>query len=781
MRSRIAIWFVLVLLAAPAEASPSALDPNEFEKLVQVIRTGNTYQREHAIQSLSKIDDSRVVPTLMELVEDPEAKIRVCAVQQLSVLADPRSADVLAGALDDSNPTVRSCAAVALAKIGSPRHIPALVASAVNDLPEPGTNEHEVLYSTSALDAIAKLSSKAPPEIMALLDRVSDERIVDRRNWWQLLQRTATCLGQIGDPAALDSLQRALKVLEQHHQDYQTWYAIRKAMAAIDPVNHPFDCPAADILVVHRQGKGQGYTTAPALLALGPDIVPDLAWVLRFDSQWDSELYAHLALDVLKKIGGDSVVTVLREYIQRQLKLSRSERSGYSISLALTNLLELEPKVETLDEVLTIAESFDGRALNDLVSTISQARSPQLPTEIRVAFYHAILHHPDWSGPFYASAGSRAVRSLGEIGGPEAGEILREVLLTPSNPHRDAAASALVRIKNYDAVPVLMEAAGQPVCSVTTLAAALGKIADLRAIPVLREMTQRIGLSGDDRLWIAAALARMGDEYDKNAALVREKLPRSMPQSVWLKDPETVTVLAELIRNNDDTDMRFVRIPDGINTLVSSYWRGQASTMAIEVLRVIGTPEAMDAVVSLMDTETDAWRLLRLSRLAAELGKKYNHPKIEEYERIAQVVSAAMKWFSISLQQQNITPPPSSQNYPILQKYPELARRVWIMEVTRQLDEAQRMQALPWLGIFKKETLHGIEPIFDPELVPVLERILRENTQTERCRGPVGFVEHYYIRSLAAAILTAKTGREYTFVDVDGQTHPGGWRPSMEP
>ena len=46
--------------------------------------------------------------------------------------------------------------------------------------------------------------------------------------------------------------------------------------------------------------------------------------------------------------------------------------------------------------------------------------------------------------------------------------------------------------------------------------------------------------------------------------------------------------------------------------------------------------------------------------------------------------------------------------------------------------------------------------------------------------GKRSIVRHYHVRSQAARILTEKTGQPYTFVDVDGRTHPGGWNPSQD-
>ena len=115
------------------------------------------------------------------------------------------------------------------------------------------------------LEAIGKLSSKAPPEIVRLLRQVSDRKKIADEDWWRLLEEVARCLGQIGDPDACKELQRVDRVLSSSYQDYKMWYAVRKAMAAINPEQTTFDRPAADILDSYRVGKiitrPQGYNS----------------------------------------------------------------------------------------------------------------------------------------------------------------------------------------------------------------------------------------------------------------------------------------------------------------------------------------------------------------------------------------------------------------------------------------------------------------------------------------------------------------------------------------
>ena len=219
---------------------------NRFEELMHVIRTGNAYQRAEAIPVLAPIDDPRVVPVLMDLLKDEDSRVRTYAAQQLARLADKRSTDSLAKALGDTVGNVRRYAAEGLAKIGDERHVPALVNAVTDYLPDPQTSDYESRYSVSALDAISKLSSEAPSQIVKLLDRMSDEEILGDEDWWRLLANVANCLGGIGDRAAYEPLQKARASLEQNYQDYNTWYAVRKALAAINPNQMPFNRPAAD-------------------------------------------------------------------------------------------------------------------------------------------------------------------------------------------------------------------------------------------------------------------------------------------------------------------------------------------------------------------------------------------------------------------------------------------------------------------------------------------------------------------------------------------------------
>ena len=770
-----ALWAVS---SAAATAVPPGANPKRFDELVNIIRTGNAYQRARAIPSFAQIEDARVVPILVGLLEDRDDSVRVNTAQQLARLADERSADALAGALSDANGNVRRYAGAGLAWVGGERHVPDLVASVVHHLPDSGTSDYESRYSAPALEAIGKLSPQAPREIVGLLDRVSDERVADDEDWWRLLANAATCLGQIGDEAAAPALHLAAESLERTHRDYAMWCAARKALAAIDPAGTPFDSRVADVLAVRHLTKGdnpaQRREWARPLVELGQKAVADLEWALQFRG-----VDARLALEALGEIGGPSAVEAVRQCLKRQAALSTQERRTRRapVNETLLALLKADARVATAKEVLRQAERLAGAGPERLVRDVAETAPSQIPAEVRIAFYgNALSGTSLW-------ARRCAATELGRIGGTSAGEVLSGALLDPSNPSRELAARALGTIEGYDAMPTLLAAAEQTNAPAGAIAWALGRIGDPRAIPTLQAMADvypsrrqddrtarrrplrrqsrwvapRYRLSEEDRLWIAAALARLGVDYEGNAAFVRGALPRSMEQAAWLTDDETVIALETLVRP----------------------WHETESPRAVETLVAIGTSKALSVLMSLADAETDPLRLTILSGAAAKLARKRDHPGAERYETLAEVTAIVRGWF-VMAQRLTILPVQKARDQ-IARAHAGLARRIWISETTRRLDLARAGRGEAWRCDIPEKALTAVEPIFDAELIPVLERIVAESRNVVSFHGRYALVRFHSLRSLAAGILSERTGRPYTFVDVDGRIHPGGWNPSMEP
>ena len=211
------VWSLSVLLASAGEPS--------FDELRSQIREDNDGYKGFLVATLAQMDDPRVVPELIDLLNADDATVRTYADRELVRLADPRSVAALAAALADTNGNVRGYAAEGLAQIGDHRHVPGLVSAVMDHLPDPTGDMRGGTGSSQALDAIAVLSLEAPVELIGLIEDVADSESVTNASWWGLRAETARCLGQIGDWAAYDALQRALNSLYVGHQDYRSWYA----------------------------------------------------------------------------------------------------------------------------------------------------------------------------------------------------------------------------------------------------------------------------------------------------------------------------------------------------------------------------------------------------------------------------------------------------------------------------------------------------------------------------------------------------------------------------
>ncbi|MEN6337273.1 MAG: HEAT repeat domain-containing protein [Phycisphaerales bacterium] len=791
--------FVTILCSSIAQPQDSRPGPS-IEELIETLHTGNAYQRAQAISPLSRIDDPRTAPELAGLLKDSDVTVRLSTAKTLAQMADKRTADAMAEALNDQVGEVRQYAGEGLAKVGEAKHVPALVASVLSHLPDPTNVVGErSWYSAPALEAIAKLSSKAPPEFLKLMRDIPAAKNVTNGDWWETRENVARCLGQIGDKAAVEPLQEVRRSLETSYQDYRTWHAIRKALATLDPQTMPFDKPAAEILRQIQWGKG-GFNGVESLVELGDPAMGDMAWILRFESPQDRERVAD-TLRALGRIGGEKAASVLRDYIARlagseprNSRSSPSRPSGLdaqimqrqeSLCRALAALLVAMPNEATAHEVLLTAHRLSDSTQGSLVQTISGTSGGPAYRDAAAVFYEQTLLGSADAGPLSQEAAKHAAGCVGQVGGQRAGEVLSKVLLESTQV--DVAASAcraLWAVKDYDATPCLIEASRLENTPKDAIAYGMGCLRDERTIPALLDMRNRTDLSRKDRLWTAAALARMGTDYENSARLIREALPDSLDQATWLRDKETLAAIAKLIHPDDSQagDRRGVTPREQRTSIGLSY--PFLRNRAISVLTTIGTNDALDALGATVDLETieDAQHLRQVSDAAAHLARKLGHPSLEHWTRVSAVTHAVTGLFGIVLSQASLPPPGWARgNVPeAITLDPALARRVWVAEFNRLAGPVTDQPDPDRWSDFSVAILYGAERIFGPELIPPLERLIKESEAVRPFRGKEAVIKHYYIRSLAAKILTEKTGRAYTFVDADGRTHPGGWDPSLE-
>jgi HEAT repeat protein len=148
-----------------------------------------------AVEGLAATGDSQVVQSITaRLEQDKSVFVRKAAAYGLGLIGSPGGTSALVGALKDKNEEVRGAASVALGKYRDPSAVDGLVA-ALND-------KSDFIRSRAAfaLGVNGRAAIKAVSPLLKLLD--SDPAPEVRR-------QSAIALGEIGDPAALDALERA--------------------------------------------------------------------------------------------------------------------------------------------------------------------------------------------------------------------------------------------------------------------------------------------------------------------------------------------------------------------------------------------------------------------------------------------------------------------------------------------------------------------------------------------------------------------------------------------
>jgi hypothetical protein len=124
--------------------------------------------------------------------------------------------------------------------------------------------------------------------------------------------------------------------------------------------------------------------------------------------------------------------------------------------------------------------------------------------------------------------------------------------------------------------------------------------------------------------------------------------------------------------------------------------------------------------------------------------------------------------------------PQDWSSFEIVERHGALARKLWIAEATRRLDLTAKEGKENHESYIPEQAVAAIAPLYSSELIPVLERIVKESKSTVAFHCKDKIVKFYNVRSKAAEILAEKTGRQYSFIDFDGRRRPGGWNPSQE-
>lgn len=235
------------------EAAAGGLDEPpawmRIDRLTDWLEADHAEFRLVAAAALGQIGDERATPALVDVVTDPDVRVRTRAVSACGSIADPRAIGALAGRLDDTHDQVRREAATALATIGTADAVAALRPAVHSDtesvrviavdalatsgslevlpLLAAGLNDSSELVRRTATRSVLSLLASAPPERShAIRNRISEAVLeasppdLERQlltilggNQPAHVRRNATwLLGQIvdGDSDRLEDVQRRL-------------------------------------------------------------------------------------------------------------------------------------------------------------------------------------------------------------------------------------------------------------------------------------------------------------------------------------------------------------------------------------------------------------------------------------------------------------------------------------------------------------------------------------------------------------------------------------------
>jgi HEAT repeat protein len=267
----------------PLVVWPRAVPPELVSSLLQAVDDDNAKVRLEAIYAtgiiakapLADVDAQRLIKAL----DHYDAAVRAAAARVVGRLKLKEAGDALIKAINDSQPDVRYEAMRALGAIREPRAIAALT-------------EQFAFYKKgegawSALDALAQMGSPASVPLFK-------ERLQDKDPY---IRRAATeGLGRAGDAASIDVFERTVTTDDAVMVRMATAFALQK-------LGRNYASRIVDLMNSKTLVQGEDY-----LIELGPAVVPTLLPRLQ---EPDPDVREAVA-DVLGVVGNESVVPALQ-------------------------------------------------------------------------------------------------------------------------------------------------------------------------------------------------------------------------------------------------------------------------------------------------------------------------------------------------------------------------------------------------------------------------------------------------------------------------------------
>ena len=267
---------------AAAKTLASIAEPDSFEALQEVFWNSSAEERLVVANALATIDRSAFVSNLYGGLESRRTETVMLAATALGLVGETRSLAPLIRLLDHEDPQVRIAAAGALGALADPRAVPPLVDVLADS--DPGVRQ----AAATALGSIGEKQA-IDPLVSSMGDRDPEVR-----------RTMASALWQLGEPLG-GQIHRAL----EGNREATSSLATRKDRRAVQPLLDAFT-------------DSHAITRRAALRALGEIGDPRSIEVMIETLQESDEKLRHIAVSTLSRIGDEQAVDGLVELMDEE-------------------------------------------------------------------------------------------------------------------------------------------------------------------------------------------------------------------------------------------------------------------------------------------------------------------------------------------------------------------------------------------------------------------------------------------------------------------------------
>ena len=271
----------------------------------------------------------------------------------------------------------------------------------------------------------------------------------------------------------------------------------------------------------------------PEIVSLGNNIIPLLIDMLDYN-QYADRLRKRIAIKTLSQLKDKRIIPALKKAVTHE-----KHNSNNFIAQELYALLTYDPSDEMVEYVANVIAAKAHQQGQIIVYLTRQ----DLPKQMKICSYYKTY---DKSGKY------GVIKSLGNIDDKEAFEMLSRIILEfpDRNGNFTYATRVLGEMKSGNACPLFLDFVKKsPVRNSDNMIFTLGKKQYQPAIPTLKKIIANAEKMRS-KILAAGALCRLGVNYEKHAAIVREGLDKEMQSYTayrvvgWLNDDKTAKLVA---------------------------------------------------------------------------------------------------------------------------------------------------------------------------------------------------------------------------------------------